>query len=1156
MRVGGSGSGWCRAVLVSLVLGLARSAGDGTSADRVAGDSRGPELGALQAPAATRGARRASRRSAGSARTPLPGARIEPARLDPSLDAFARDERDARRGRRERARDVGEPQVEWLDARRLALLRGSGVLATKREELTDDGTSRSRVVALKKGLPVFDRGAVISTRDGEITGQLGWEGFPALARGGWSAAHVDRDAALARALLATGLARPAGEPRFERGFAVRDGATVPAWRVTLPSSSPVARFEVTLDARDGDVLALADRVRRVSGTGRVYPKDPLLTPTTSLVTLHDLDASQTLSGRFARVVDAIQPPGPWTPVTPPLFDVLPGHRAFDLIALYRNVTDTARLAMNAGLRVTGDDPATPTVTESSAGEYGGPLLTFGWEEIDGAPSDEAYYTPPFRYDVPYVDASGTRRTIERVAVPPSLSFGPGDGVLTVNLQTDADVAAHELGHHFFEKLVDPVGIELAPISAMGEGLSDAVAALVEGDPHIGEAVYTPAAGQPWIRDLSAPRALPRASDELEPHDNGIVYGGVFWTLFGTLGQRDTMRLLLETMRELPSNASAASFQSAIRTAESRLFFGARRAAVDAALASRGFPLGGPAGFRGFLDASVSTSGSFTRTGYRPPWSGTGTRPEDVWIFYPDPWVGRFAIAVESTDGDVDVDIRPLNGSVPTITSNLPPHAIDGALVEENEIQWTYWHDSTSTTEDRSYPRNDVIHTDDAWVISIYDYPDGDPYGSSYELQVFQEIGRTLGVSVPGSPASPINDSISIPGETRQFAIDVLPCQIVAVRVRAASGSGLDPVVAIGDLVSGELLASDDDSGDLDPSTAEDDLDAMVRGVLVPQTPASGGAGRWSSTSCTKSPARPGVPVGATPRTLAVIVQALPSRENAGSPPPPGTTGGFTINAGVAPIQSATQDGSGRWSFFDLSGAPMPNADGDERPDEFDDDADQDLVPDEDDETPLDPRRCFDLDLDGCDDCALRVVPTPAGQEPSLPDPLHDGADQDADGVCDASDVDAENDGVPTSQDNCPLVANLTQADFDHDGTGDACDLDDHDGDGRLDFQDNCPYAANPTQLDTGGVGAGSAPDGIGDACQCGDVSGDGRVSIADVTLISRSLLVPPTAALVRPQLCDVGGSTGCTNADATIVKRALLAPPTATIQKSCAPARL
>jgi hypothetical protein len=123
---------------------------------------------------------------------------------------------------------------------------------------------------------------------------------------------------------------------------------------------------------------------------------------------------------------------------------------------------------------------------------------------------------------------------------------------------------------------------------------------------------------------------------------------------------------------------------------------------------------------------------------------------------------------------------------------------------------------------------------------------------------------------------------------------------------------------------------------------------------------------------------------------------------------------------------------------------------------------------------------------------------------------------------------------------------------------DAC-LEDADADGVDDSVDNCPQVANADQTDTGGVGTGSPPDGIGDACQCGDVNGDGFVTLTDAVTVTRAQLVPSTAAMARPDLCDVGGAPSpatqdCTLADAVVLRRAQLAPPTATIAQTCAPA--
>jgi hypothetical protein len=107
--------------------------------------------------------------------------------------------------------------------------------------------------------------------------------------------------------------------------------------------------------------------------------------------------------------------------------------------------------------------------------------------------------------------------------------------------------------------------------------------------------------------------------------------------------------------------------------------------------------------------------------------------------------------------------------------------------------------------------------------------------------------------------------------------------------------------------------------------------------------------------------------------------------------------------------------------------------------------------------------------------------------PNVANPTQANSDGDTLGdACDACPLDANNDvdsdGVCGNVDNCPNVANANQTNNDGDGLGDACDPDD-DNDGVADANENCPTVANANQLDSDG-------DGIGDACDaCQATSG-------------------------------------------------------------------
>ena len=151
-------------------------------------------------------------------------------------------------------------------------------------------------------------------------------------------------------------------------------------------------------------------------------------------------------------------------------------------------------------------------------------------------------------------------------------------------------------------------------------------------------------------------------------------------------------------------------------------------------------------------------------------------------------------------------------------------------------------------------------------------------------------------------------------------------------------------------------------------------------------------------------------------------------------------------------------------------------------------------------------------------------------------------------------ADADGDGVPDIDDNCPMVSNADQLDFDDDGLGDVCDDDDDgdgvadeidcdlldasiafsvgdacddgnsntamdvitmscmcigtlidtDGDGVTDADDNCPSVSNSDQADLDGDGMGDVCDAdddgddVADEVDCDPLNGSIAFSVGDV----------------------------------------------------------
>jgi hypothetical protein len=114
---------------------------------------------------------------------------------------------------------------------------------------------------------------------------------------------------------------------------------------------------------------------------------------------------------------------------------------------------------------------------------------------------------------------------------------------------------------------------------------------------------------------------------------------------------------------------------------------------------------------------------------------------------------------------------------------------------------------------------------------------------------------------------------------------------------------------------------------------------------------------------------------------------------------------------------------------------------------------------------------------------------------------------------------------------------------------------DTDRDGVANEFDNCPFVANASQADNGGLGFSTTPDGIGNACQCGDVTGEGQVNDTDAAFIKRHALGLSAPLFLVPDNCDVSGDGECNGIDGTLIRHAAAGNSAPLFGQNCPNAR-
>ena len=323
-----------------------------------------------------------------------------------------------------------------------------------------------------------------------------------------------------------------------------DGGLRLAWRIDIEPDGEPQRYDVLIDAQNGEVLLRRNRVRYADGIGRIFQ---------STVT---------------QVID------PRRPDEMPVGTAgCPPASNFELRSLNAQFRDAATVLFDTG-RLAGNNARAfhgNTATEAPAGTFSDPFWTFDFPASSpGAAATSLFfavnYAHDFFYDLGFVEAAGNFQVsnfgrggvggdevhvIARAAGRNNATFQAepegtnpiismfmwdgtgcwaqdlnGDGSLDLDGDYDLDIILHEFHHGVSHRLNTAFSGNEA--DAMGEGGSDFFAYSVNGDTTLAE--YALPGGLRSINGKTYADWVCFFGLYCPPHENGQIFANVLWDL--------------------------------------------------------------------------------------------------------------------------------------------------------------------------------------------------------------------------------------------------------------------------------------------------------------------------------------------------------------------------------------------------------------------------------------------------------------------------------------------------------------------------------------------------------------------------------------------------------------------------------------------------
>jgi len=421
---------------------------------------------------------------------------------------------------------------------------------------TSLGTDFKRYQQRVGGVPVLGGEVVVTNAPGsaaDLKLDRSRRGLRAPGR-----AIVTRSEAIAAARRATRASDLRVAPRAGRAILPTERGGRLVWRVLLASGSPLATFEVLVDARSGAIVRSRDRLKHDTGKAAVFMPNAvvaqgsragldddddadsaLLTSLRTPVALERLNSGTScLKGRW---VHAMLPSGEVCKPNADFTSVTRADDDFEALMAYVHV-DRARAYLES-------------LGFASLLNRSLPVLA------NGTPDDDSFYD-----------------TEEK-----AITFGEGG----VDDGEDGDVIVHEYGHAVQDAQVRDFGDSLQG-AAMGEGFSDYLQAALDAQ-RAPSTTFNPCVAE-WDAidtdesdpvqcltrtdtDFTASRGGPGTDCNTEPHCAGTAWSGALWRIRGLIGGPTADRLVVQSHYSLTKTADFVDGSIALIVTDRALYGG-------------------------------------------------------------------------------------------------------------------------------------------------------------------------------------------------------------------------------------------------------------------------------------------------------------------------------------------------------------------------------------------------------------------------------------------------------------------------------------------------------------------------------------------------------------------------------------------------------